>query len=114
MCRSTAKSDGSNVQELTKGFDPTFSPDGRTIAFTPGQSGREQVYTMSVEGSNVIRLTNPPGGSQHPAFSHDGSKIAFMSTRDGSAQVYVMNSDGSNVTRLTGPPGESRYPVFSP
>lgn len=63
--------DGSNVTLLINrtGFYawPTFSPDGRKIAFTYSLSFDDsQIYLMNADGSNVTRLTNPPGISRSP------------------------------------------------
>ncbi len=93
---------------------PAASSGSGKIAFVSDRDGSEQIYVMGPDGSNVTRLTNPPGTSFAPAFSPDGRKIAFTSDRDGSAQTYIMDVDGSHVTRLTNPPGNSTFPTFSP
>lgn len=72
------------------------------IALTSNLDGSRQIYVMNLDGSQVGRLTTPPGNNELPgAFSPDGRKIVFTSDRDGSTQIYVMSADGSNVTRLT-------------
>ena len=66
--------DGSNVRRLTNNAGssarPTFSPDGRKIAFTyaPPTSDEDQIFLMDADGSNMIQLTNPPGISSWPVF----------------------------------------------
>jgi len=42
--------EGSNEQ-------PTWSPDGRWIAFQSNRSGEWQIYRMRVDGSDLIPLT---------------------------------------------------------
>jgi len=94
---------------------PVFSPDGKQIAFMSGRDGNPEIYTMSVDGTNIRRLTNHPAGDSSPTWSPSGSQIAFTSDRSGKAQVYVMNSaDGSGVRRLTVNESEADRPTWSP
>lgn len=55
--------DGSNVRRLTtlggNCSGPVWSPDGRQIMFFSGSS----LYLMNADGSSLVRLTTPPGGS---------------------------------------------------
>ena len=95
--------------DLTQNWSPTWSPDGRMIAFhsqhifDPGL--RYQIYAITAEGENLERLTEE-GSNRFPAYSSDGTKIAFASTRDGDHNIYVMDTDGSNSVKLTRtPPG---------
>jgi len=104
--------DGSNQKRLTNysGFDsdPAWSPDGTKIGFTsdrdlPGINGNSgfEIYVMSADGSNAVRLTNNSSQDSGPSWSPDGTRIAFTSQRDGLPVVYVMNSDGSNQINIT-------------
>jgi Tol biopolymer transport system component len=88
------------------------SPDGRRILFSkpdfeqPGVSAN--VYTMRIDGSQVVQLTHDRGGTVQngaDSWSPDGTKIAFVSNRGGTSQIYTMNADGTAVTQLTKQPG---------
>ena len=62
--------DGSGLRRLTRNVGkepaPTWSPDGRQIAFT----GRdENIYVMNPDGSEMQRLTRNPGLSWAPVWS---------------------------------------------
>ena len=78
----------SAIKRLTPGAWPSWSPDGRSIAFVRDSA----VHVIDADGSNEIRLTR--GGS--PAWSPDGRRIAFASAEG----ISVMNADGSGVTTL--------------
>ena len=56
--------DGSNVRQITgvggdwaDDDDPTWSPDGKHLAFQSTRDGDEEVYTSTLDGSEVTQLT---------------------------------------------------------
>ncbi|MDE2812133.1 MAG: T9SS type A sorting domain-containing protein, partial [Gemmatimonadota bacterium] len=88
---------------------PSWSPDGRHIAFRSHHAERDgnwDIYVMGSDGSNPTRLTDDPADDFSPSFSPDGRHIVFASERDGNWDIYVMGSDGSNPTRLTDDPAD--------
>jgi Tol biopolymer transport system component len=101
----TMKADGSDAKRLTNNaaFDagPTFSPDGKRIAFVSHRDGNYEIYLMNADGTDQQRLTDNPAADRQPAFSPDGKRIAFASDRDGNFEIYLMKADGSDQHRLT-------------
>ena len=95
-------------------FSPTWSPDGRHIAFSSDRDGNADIYVMGSDGSNPRRLTNHSAADGVPSWSPDGRHIAFSSDRDGNADIYVMGSDGSNPRRLTNHSAADGVPSWSP
>lgn len=100
--------DGSDLRDLTGDGagdkTPTFSPDGRSIAFAAGGVvGFDQIYEMRADGSHLRRLTNDRAHDGRPVYSPDGRRIAFDSDRT-NQDVYVMNRDGTHKRRLTTDP----------
>ena len=87
--------------------DPSWSPDGRHIAFDSNRGDKAEIYVMGSDGSNPRRLTDHPAWAALPSWSPDGRHIAFESNRHGKAEIYVMGSDGSNSRRLTDHPAAS-------
>jgi TolB protein len=60
------------------------------------------IYTVSVDGTGLTRLTDTTHYAFYGAWSPDGSQIAFTSNRDSSYfELYVMRWDGANQTALT-------------
>lgn len=63
--------DGSDAENLTKahtGSDayPSFSPDGKWIAFDSDREQSNEIYVMGADGSNPRRITTSPGGNLAP------------------------------------------------
>src|SRR6266487_1101100 len=115
------QADGSGRRQLTYDpgpqFDPSWSPDGKRIAYRDSRFGinhNDEISMMNADGSDQINLTHNPANEWSPAWSPDGNKIAFASSRDGNYEIYVMNADGSNQTRLTNNPAYDMYPAWSP
>ena len=84
--------------------DPTWSPDGKRIAFSSNRDGNLEIYVMNADGSQQTRLTNNSSFDDYPAWSPDGKRIAFTSYRDRKYEIYVMNADGSGMRQLTEQP----------
>jgi Tol biopolymer transport system component len=107
-----------NVTRVTgKDIDagwPTWSPDGKRIAFQSEKAGNWDIWTIGVDGSGPANLTKDPSDDQYPAWSPDGTRIAFTSRRSGNQDVWIMNADGSGAVNLTRSPGRDRYPMWSP
>ena len=109
--------DGSGVVQLTDNraadWEPSWSPDGRRIAFASDRGGGWEVYVMNADGSGIVQLTYNRVNDGGPNWSLDG-RIAFHSDRDGDWEVYVMNADGSGVVQLTDNRALDGHPSWSP
>jgi dipeptidyl aminopeptidase/acylaminoacyl peptidase len=78
---------------------PTFSPDGRTIAFLAVRPGSQQVWMAAADGSRLLQVgTLRTGGRPTPAaagltWSPDGTRLAFaLAPSAGSAwSVWILD-----------------------
>ncbi|MEP6913173.1 MAG: protein kinase [bacterium] len=73
--------------------EPTFSPDGQTIAYVTNRTGNFEIFRKQIAGGAEINLTNNDADDVQPAFSPDGTQIVFVSTRESSSKLIYRNAN---------------------
>jgi len=68
--------------------EPTFSPDGQTVAYVADREGNFEIYLQQISGGPALNLTRNPAADIQPAFSPDGHEIAFVSGRASATDVF--------------------------
>jgi TolB protein len=108
-----ANANGTRARRLTRRrgaeFDPSWSPDGRRIAYRDSRHGinrNDEIYVMNADGTHARNLTRSPYNEWSPSWSSDGGLIAFYS-----AELYVMRPDGTGARPITRV--EAEYPAWS-
>lgn len=77
------------------------SPDQEQVLFSityydlERNKGNRELYTMSVDGSNLKQITRTPENEFNYTWQPNGKKISYISTKDGTPQIWEMNADGS-------------------
>src|SRR5262249_33243641 len=69
------------IADLDQVFNPTWSPDGRQIAFAGLNGGMSDLYVVDVESGAVRQLTHDAFADLQPTWSPDGRTIAFSTDR---------------------------------
>lgn len=92
-------------------FQPTFSPDGGSIAWSTDRSstdletmkwGELQLATMDLATKTIRTFpTFSRGRSINPQYSPDGRNIFFISDQDGIPDLYRLDLASSRTFRLT-------------
>ncbi|MFD3408398.1 transporter [Aquirufa sp. HETE-83D] len=97
-------SEGGNPVQLTP-LTPSYwhgiSPDGKTMVYCAARNGNYDVYAMSSNGGDEIRLTSTEGLDDGPEYAPDGKHIYINSYRSGMMQIWRMKADGSEPEQMT-------------
>ena len=93
-------------QELTPvaghNRSPSWSPDGKRIAFTNSQDGNSDIYVYSLASRELLQVTKHRLIDTEPAWSPDGEHIIFTSNRSKNPQIYQIRlKQNSRAIRLT-------------
>ena len=109
--------DGSNKTQLTHNDvddgHPTWSPDGKQIAFSSMVEGIYQIFIIDAAGGTAKQLTFSEASHYHPIFTPDGKRIIYVSNAHNHYTLWMMNADGTNKTQLTNHIGAHFEPSLS-
>ena len=103
--------------------DPQCSPDGKWIAYSLTTTDVKEdkrdsdLWMVSYDGKDNIRLTSSPESESRPKWSPDGKYLAFLSSRPGKAkgnQVWLMDRRGGEARQLTDTKNRLQDFIWSP
>jgi TolB protein len=110
----TMRPNGSGLTRVSgvccdENYAPTFSSDGRTVAFARFDVGKWTIASVARDGGGkrVLVSTGSRAALDHPMFSPNGKRLAFVQGNLGRTPpkhgraVFVMNVDGSGLSRVT-------------
>jgi serine/threonine protein kinase/Tol biopolymer transport system component len=80
--------------------EPTWSPDGRFLAYSSDRSGNFDIWVQQVGSGEPLQLTTHAAHDWQPAWSPDGKQIAFRSERDGDG-IYVVPFPAGREKKIT-------------
>ncbi len=109
---------GKIIKRLTKSWgsdvSPTWSPDGKRIAFVSNRSGNPQIYVKDLESGRVDRFTYQGRYNTQPSWSPKGDRIVYSGMEGGRNDIYVAGFDGRPPAQLTRDAGNNESPSWSP
>jgi eukaryotic-like serine/threonine-protein kinase len=70
-------------------ISPTWSPDGRLIAYASDRSGNFDIWVEAVSGGNAVQVSHSAANDWQPDWSPDGANLVFRSERDGGGLFVV-------------------------
>ena len=81
---------------------PTGYPStSEKIFFNTNRSGKDEIYTMDINGSNQTLLLSSDQSVARARLSPDGTKIAYSKQNgNGKWDLWIADSDGTNETKL--------------
>ena len=96
---------------------PSWSPDGRFIAYSSNRRGVFSIYRVDVKTLKETRVTQKNLNAENPTWSPDGSLIAFSARKGrGDWKIHYTLSSGGKSTRMTnsGPGILETSPAWGP
>ena len=86
-------------------MSPTWSPDGRRLAYVSFESGNSAIYLQDLVSGSRERLTSFAGINSAPSFSPDGRRLAMTLSKSGNPEIYVMDLGSKALTQVTNQSG---------
>ena len=83
---------------------PTWSPDGKRVAFISDRDGQKDIYVANADGSGVRRLTSTAVVEQALEWSPDGKYIGFLPGSHPAAQPRGCRDRPDAASRSTSSP----------
>lgn len=100
-----ADADGFNSRPILKSkrpiMSPSWSPDGKNLAYVSFENGRSQIFVQSLDGQYREMIADFKGINGAPAWGPKGEKMALTLSKDGSADIYLMDMKTRKLERLT-------------
>jgi len=103
-----SNADGTLPTQLRIGKTPSWSPEGRKLAFVaPDSSGWDKIWVMGRDGGNPTQLTTGDFHDRYPVWTPDGKRIIYSSNqainREGERNydLWIMGVDGSKNMQMT-------------
>jgi TolB protein len=93
---------------------PTWSPNGREIAFTSDRGGTPQIYVMDAEGGNIRRISFGANYHDSPCWSPAGDRIVYVARVDNVFDLYVYSIRTQAIQKLTESNARNESPSWSP
>jgi Tol biopolymer transport system component len=105
-----------NYEELRLLYSQSsFSPDGKSLAFTAQREGRDVLYLLDVRRRKTThRFDLDLEGVTSPSWSPDGRQLVFSGSKGGLTDLYIVDRDGRNLRRLTNDRNGDMQPQWSP
>lgn len=95
-------------------MSPSWSPDGRQIAYVSFEKKKAQIFIVSVETGKRQLVTSFNGINGAPAWSPDGRQLAVVLSKGGNPKIYTVDLSSGNMKQVTFGDAIDTEPRFSP
>ena len=109
-------SSGKEEKFLDDAFNPSFSPDGKTLAVDASWAGPRRIWIVDAQGHNPQQVTSDSSEAVdhlEPNWSPDGKSIVFQNLERTKFSIKVVNVATRAVTALTDGRVHDLNPVWS-
>lgn len=113
-----ADSDGYGPQSLVTSkeplLSPTWSPDGRKLAYVSFEQGNSAIYLQDLSTGGRTLMTNFKGINGAPKFSPNGQQLAISLSKSGNPEIYTINIFDKKLAQITNHWGIDTEPEWAP
>jgi len=95
-------------------LSPSWSPDGRKLAYVSFEQGNSAIYMQDVSTGARELLSSGKGINGAPAFSPDGRKMAMTLSRTGNPEIYIRDMATGRTQQITQHWSIDTEPAWSP
>jgi Tol biopolymer transport system component len=107
------------TERIEDAVQPSWSPNGRRIAFWSLRDGNRDIWTLPVNGGDPIQVTREPATDWNPVWSPDGKYLYFSSDRGGSMNLWRVRIEETSgkilgpAEAVTTPSSDASYIAFA-
>src|SRR6266446_5076919 len=108
---------GKEEKFLDDAFNPSFSPDGKSLAVDASWAGPRRIWIVDAQGHNPQQITSDSSEAVdhlEPNWSPDGKNIVFQNVERTKFNIKVVDVATRAVTALTDGRFQDLNPVWSP
>lgn len=95
-------------------MSPTWSPDGKRLAFVSFEKKHSQIYSIEVATGQRSLLSDFPGINGAPSWSPDGRSLALVLSKEGSPKIYTLDLASKQLKQISHGTNIDTEPVFEP
>lgn len=113
-----ADADGENPHVLLASsmpiMSPSFSPDGRRIAYVSFEKARAGIYVQDLMTGQRQQVSSQSGINGAPAWSPDGKTLALVLSKADAPKIYLLDLVSRQAKQVTFGASIDTEPSFSP
>ena len=95
-------------------MSPSWSPDGRRLAYVSFEGGNSAVYLQDIASGAREKVASFRGINGAPSFSPDGGRLALTLSKGGNPDIYVMDLASKRLVQVTNHFGIDTEPTWNP
>lgn len=87
--------------DVEQQLSPTWSPDGRMIAFAGARDGQFDIFALDLDTAEILNLTEDDLYDEAPTFAPDGKSIVYSTVTDVGSSLFRLELATGQRYRLT-------------
>lgn len=91
---------------------PSWSPDGKKIAYSAKNGGERQIWIYDVERGTEQQLTDGRGSKESPSWAPDSLHLVFHAFTGSGCELYMVNMNQPKPVKISSGPSEKLFPSW--